>query len=194
MFVAGVPGILNRISFTGELGFEIYTAPHFHLKLFEEIMNQGKDLDIQLYGARALMSMRLEKNWGTWGLDYRPDFTALESGLDKFINWQKNFIGKEASMKEKENNPEKKFTAMVVNTSDIDVINDEAIMKDGKCVGYVTSGGYAHHVQKSIAFGYLPIKTIKKDTKLEIEINGKFYLAHIIDEPLYDPSGSRMRS
>ena len=97
-------------------------------------------------------------------------------------------------MKEKENNPEKKFTAMVVNTSAIDVINDEAIMKDGKCVGYVTSGGYAHHVQKSIAFGYLPIKTIKKDTKLEIEINGNFYLAHIIDEPLYDPSGSRMRS
>ena len=193
-FVAGVPCILNRLSFTGELGFEIYVAPHFHLKLFEEIMNQGKDLDIQVYGARALMSLRLEKNWGAWGLDYRPDFSALEAGLDKFINWQKNFIGKEASLKEKENNPEKKLTAMVVNTSDIDVINDEAIMKDSKCVGYVTSGGYAHHVQKSIAFGYLPIETIKKDTKFEIEINGKFYLAHIIDEPLYDPSGSRMRS
>ena len=193
-FVAGVPCILNRLSFTGELGFEIYVAPHFNLKLFEEIMKQGKNLGIQMYGTRALMSMRLEKNWGAWGLDYKPDFTAWESRLDKFINWQKNFIGKEASLKEKESNSRNKLISMVVNTTDIDVISDEAIMSDGKCIGYVTSGGYAHHVQKSIAFGYLPLEIIKKNPKLEIEINGKFYLAKIIDEPLYDPSGLRMRS
>ena len=193
-FVAGVPCILNRLSFTGELGFEIYTAPHFQLKLFEEIENKGKDLDMQLYGARALMSMRLEKNWGAWGLDYRPDFTALESGLDQFINWQEDFIGKQAVLKEKEEGPLKKFSAMVVNTSDIDVINDEAIMKESKCVGYVTSGGYAHHVQKSIAFGYLPTELIKKNIELKIEINGKFFSANIIHEPLYDPKGLKMRS
>jgi len=193
-FVAGVPCILNRLSFTGELGFEVYVAPHFQLKLFEEIENKGKDLDLKLYGARALMSMRLEKNWGAWGLDYRPDFTALESGLDQFINWQEDFIGKQAVLKEKEEGPLKKFSAMVVNTSDIDVINDEAIMKDSKCVGYVTSGGYAHHVQKSIAFGYLPTELIKNDTKLKIEINGNFFSANIIHEPLYDPKGLKMRS
>jgi dimethylglycine dehydrogenase len=193
-FVAGVPCILNRLSFTGELGFEIYTAPHFQLKLFEEMENKGKDLGLKLYGARALMSMRLEKNWGAWGLDYRPDFTALESGLDQFINWQEDFIGKQAALKEKEEGLLKKFSAMVVNTSDIDVINDEAIMKESKCVGYVTSGGYAHHVQKSIAFGYLPTALIKNDIKLEIEINGKFFSANIIHEPLYDPKGLKMRS
>jgi len=193
-FVAGVPCILNRLSFTGELGFEIYVAPHFNLKLFEEIIKQGKNLNIQMYGARALMSMRLEKNWGAWGLDYRPDFNVLESGLDKFVNWQKNFIGKEASLKEKESNSKNILTSMVVSTSDIDAISNEAIICDGKCIGYVTSGGYAHHVQKSIAFGYLPLEIIKKNPELEIEINGKFYLAKIISEPLYDPSGSRMRS
>ena len=193
-FVAGVPCILNRLSFTGELGFEIYTAPHFHLKLFEEIEKQGKDLDMKLYGARALMSMRLEKNWGAWGLDYRPDFTAFESGLDQFINWQKDFIGKKASLIEKEKGPEKKLSVMVVDTLDIDVINDEAIMQGDKCIGYVTSGGYAHHIQKSMAMGYLPTKIAKKDTKLEIEINGKFSSAIVIDEPLYDPSGLKMRS
>ena len=153
---------MNRLSFTGELGFEIYTAPHFQLKLFEEIEDRGKDLGLQLYGARALMSMRLEKSWGTWGLDYRPDFTAAESGLDQFVNWQKDFIGKKASLKEKEKGSEKKLSVMVVDTLDIDVINDEAIMEDRKCVGYVTSGGYAHHVQKSIAMGYLPIEMAKK--------------------------------
>ena len=193
-YVAGVPCILNRLSFTGELGFEIYTAPHFQLKLFEEIEDRGKDLGLQLYGARALMSMRLEKSWGAWGLEYRPDFTAAESGLDQFINWQKYFIGKKASLKEKEKGSEKKLSVMVVDTLDIDVINDEAIMEDRKCVGYVTSGGYAHHVQKSIAMGYLPIEIAKKNTGLEIEINGKYYSASVIKEPLYDPSGSKMRS
>jgi dimethylglycine dehydrogenase len=193
-FVAGVPCILNRLSFTGELGFEIYAAPHFQIKLFEEIEDHGKDLGLQLYGARALMSMRLEKGWGAWGLDYRPDFTAAESGLDQFIHWQKEFIGKEASLKEKEKGPEKKLSVMVVDTLDIDVINDEAIIQEDKCIGYVTSGGYAHHVQKSIAMGYLPIEIAKKDVKVEIEINGKFYSATVVCDPLYDPRGLKMRS
>ena len=164
------------------------------MKLFEEIDNQGKDLNLKLYGARALMSLRLEKNWGAWGLEYRPDFTALESGLDQFINWQKDFIGKKQSLKEKENGPEKKLFVMVVDASDIDVINDEAIIVNNECIGYVTSGGYAHYVQQSIAFGYLPIALLKKDIKLEIEINGNLYSANIIDKPLYDPTGSKMRS
>ena len=193
-YVAGVPCVLNRISFTGELGFEIYTAPCFQLKLFEEIEEKGKDLNIQLYGSRALMSLRLEKNWGAWGLDYRPDFTVLESKLDQFINWKKDFVGKQYVIKEKEKGPEKKLSAMIVDTIDIDVINDEAIMKDNKCVGYVTSGGYGHHVRKSIAFGYLPFSLTTKDIKLKIEINGKFYDAKTIEKPIYDPDGLKMRS
>ena len=83
---------------------------------------------------------------------------------------------------------------MIVDTIDIDVINDEAIMKDNKCVGYVTSGGYAHHVRKSIAFGYLPFSLTTKDIKLKIEINGKFYDAKTIEKPIYDPDGLKMRS
>jgi len=74
------------------------------------------------------------------------------------------------------------------------VINDEAILEDRKCIGYVTSGGYAHHVQKSIAMGYLPIEIAKKDVKVEIEINGKFYSATVVCDPLYDPKGLKMRS
>ena len=192
-FVAGVPAILTRLSFTGELGFEIYTAPQFQLKLFEEIENKGKDLNLKLYGARALMSLRLEKNWGAWGLDYRPDFTALESGLDQFINWNKDFIGKKASLDQKDRGITKKLTALIVETNDIDVIHDEAIFHNNECIGYVTSGGYAHYVNKSIALGYLPIEIIKKDTKLDIEINGNFYQANIIEEPLYDPKGEKIR-
>ena len=108
-FVAGVSSLLNRISFTGELGYEIYTAPHFQLKLFEEIESKGEDLGLTLYGSRALMSLRLEKSWGAWGLDFRPDFTAMESGLYQFINWKKDFIGKKLSVHEKETGSLKKL-------------------------------------------------------------------------------------
>ena len=115
-FVGGVPAILNRISFSGELGYEIYVAPQFQLKLFEEIEANGKDLGLKLYGNRALMSLRLEKNWGAWTLDFRPDFTAIESGLDAFINWNKDFIGKEPTLNEKKQGPKKKLVTMTIDT------------------------------------------------------------------------------
>ncbi len=193
-FIGGVPAILNRISFSGELGYEIYVAPQFQLKLFEEIEANGKDLGLKLYGSRALMSLRLEKNWGVWTMDFRPDFTAAESGLDAFINWDKNFIGKESALSEKKLGPKKKLVTMAVDTKDIDVTNDEAILKDKKCVGYITSGGYAHHVKKSMALGYVPIELSKHNTTLDVEINGKLYLAHVTDRPLYDSNGGRMKN
>ena len=193
-FVGGVPVILNRISFSGELGYEIYTAPQFQLKLFEEIESYGKDLNLKFYGARALMSLRLEKNWGAWTLDFRPDFTAAESGLDIFIKWDKDFVGKEASLKEKKQGIKKKLVTMVIDTIDIDVTNDEAILKNNKCVGYITSGGYAHHSKKSMALGYVPIELSKHQTSLDIEINGKLFKARITDKPLYDANGGKMKS
>ena len=193
-FVGGVPAIVNRLSFTGELGYEIYTAPQFQIKLFEEIEKNGKDLGLKIFGGRALMSMRLEKNWGAWTLDFRPDFTAAESGLDLFINWDKEFIGKEAALKEKQEGPKKKLITMTIETKDIDVTGDEAIMKDGKCVGYITSGGYAHHVKKSMAMGYVPCNLAEKNTELGVEINGNLYNSKVQSEPLYDPRGTKMRN
>ena len=165
----------------------------FQIKLFEEIENNGKDLGLKIFGSRALMSMRLEKNWGAWTLDFRPDFTAAESGLDFFINWDKVFLGKDAALKEKKDEPKKKLVTMTVETKDIDVTGDEAIMKEGKCVGYVTSGGYAHHLKKSMAMGYLPINLAKNGSEIEIEINGDLYKASVQLEPLYDSSGKKMR-
>ncbi|MBT7615233.1 MAG: FAD-dependent oxidoreductase [Alphaproteobacteria bacterium] len=194
MFVGGVPVHLNRVSFSGELGYEIYTEPQYLLRLSEAIEEAGEDLGLRWYGARALMSMRLEKNWGAWTLDFRPDFTAAESGLDIFINWDKDFVGKEAALAEKAAGPTKRLVTMVVETDDIDVSNDEAVLKDGEAVGYVSSGGYAHHVGKSVALGYVPTALANVGSKVDIEINGEVYPAEIIGEPLYDSNGGRMRS
>ncbi len=193
-FVAGVPAILARLSFSGELGFEIYVAPEYQLKLYESIIEAGDDLGLRPYGARALMSLRLEKNWGAWTLDFRPDFSAAESGLDAFINWDKDFIGKQAALEERERGPEKRLVSMVIDTDDIDVSNDEAILKDGRCVGHVTSGGYAHSVQRSMALGYVPSELARADTGLEVEINGEMYTARVVEKPLYDPAGEKMRA
>jgi len=190
-YVAGVPAIVNRISFTGELGYEIYVAPHFQLKLYEEMEAVGKEFNLKPFGARALMSMRLEKNWGAWTLDFRPDFTAKESGLDFFINWNKDFIGKESAKKD---NSKLKLTPLIIETEDIDVTNNEAVVKDGKSIGYITSGGFAHHVKKSVAYSYLNEKILKTNEKFQVEINGNFYNSTIIKEPLYDPRGTKMRS
>ncbi len=192
-FVGTVPAILTRLSFSGELGYEIYVEPEYQLKLYQEITAAGEDLRLTHYGLRALMSLRLEKNWGAWTLDFRPDFTAAQSGLDAFINWDKDFIGKAAAIKEREAGPTIRLVTMTIDTDDIDVCNDEAILKDGECVGYVTSGGYAHHVQKSMALGYVPAELADDGTELEVEINGEMYPARVVGQPLYDPSGDCMR-
>jgi len=191
MYVGGVPAIVNRISFTGELGYEIYVAPHFLLKLYETMEAAGKEFNLKPFGGRALMSMRLEKNWGAWTLDFRPDFTAKESGLDFFIDWNKDFIGKESAKKDKS---KLKLTPLVIETDDIDVTNNEAVVKNGKSIGYITSGGFAHYVNKSIAYSYLDEEILKSNEKFQVEINGNFYNCSIIKKALYDPTGERMRS
>ena len=193
MYVGDVPVIMTRLSFSGELGYEIYCKPHYLIKLVENIEEAGKALGFRWYGARALLSMRLEKQWGVWTLDFRPDFTAAESGLDAFIDWNKDFIGKESAEKERNNGPKQRLVALTIDSEEIDVSNDEAILKDGETIGYISSGGYAHYVQKSVALGYVPTEHSAPGTKVQVEILGEMYDAEIQNSPLYDPEGTKMR-
>ncbi len=193
--VAGVPCLLARVSFTGELGYEIYCAPQYQLALCEAVEREGADLGLKWFGARALMSMRLEKNWGVWTLDFRPDFTAAESGLDAFIRFDKNtpFIGRDAALAERERGPEKRLVTLLVEADEVDVNRDEPLFHNGECVGYVTSGGYAHYTGHSVALGYVPSELVADGAAFEVEILGERRLAKIQPRPLYDPAGKRMR-
>lgn len=193
-FVAAVPVILNRISFSGELGYEIYCRPQYLLRLAEAIEEAGTDLGYRWYGARALMSMRLEKGWGVWTLDYRPDFNAVESGMDIFINWKKDFVGKKATETIRDEGVRQKLVTMTIDVDGIDVSNDEAILKDGSAVGYVSSGGYAHHVKRSMAMGYVASEHSVPGTSLQVEILGEFYDAEVLGAPIYDANGANMRA
>jgi dimethylglycine dehydrogenase len=192
-FVGGVPVILNRISFSGELGYEIYCKPQYLLRLAEAIEEAGADLGYCWYGARALMSMRLEKSWGVWTLEFRPDFDAVASGMDVFINWKKDFVGKEATMTIRDAGPKQKLVTMTIDVDGIDVNNDEAILKDGEAVGYVSSGGFAHRSGKSMAMGYVYTKHAQSGTALQVEILGEIYDAEVLGAPIYDPNGANMR-
>jgi len=194
--VGGVPVVLARLSFSGELGYEIYCAPQFHLKLFEKIEDAGADLGLRPYGARTLMSLRLEKSWGVWTLDYRPDFTPAEAGLEGFIDFGKgvDFIGRDAAMAAHDSGPEKQLIVLAVDADQADCHADEAIFHDGACVGYVTSGGYAHHTGHSVAMGYVPTALAAERDGFEVEILGSRREARLVPEPLYDANGGRMRS
>ena len=192
-FVAGVPVILNRLSFSGELGYEIYCRPQYLIRLATAIEEAGADLGYRWYGNRALMSLRLEKGWGAWGLEFRPDFNAIESGMDVFINWKKDFVGKEATLKAKEDGVSRRLVTLVIDTP-IDVTLDEAVLCDGNAVGYITSGGYAHHAGKSMAMAYVSAECADAESNLQVEILGDMYDAKVQAEPIYDPSGGRMRS
>jgi dimethylglycine dehydrogenase len=192
-FVGGVPVILNRISFSGELGYEIYCKPQYLLRMAEAIEEAGADLGYRWYGARALMSMRLEKGWGVWTLEYRPDFDAVASGMDAFINWKKDFVGKEATIAIREAGPTQKLVTITIDVDGIDVSNDEAILKDGEAVGFVSSGGFAHRSGKSMAMGYVSTKCAQAGTVLQVEILGEIYDAEVLGVPIYDPDGANMR-
>jgi dimethylglycine dehydrogenase len=183
-FVADVPALLVHLSFSGELGFEIYVAPQYQYKLYEILAVAGEASGIVTYGAKALMSLRLEKSWGAWTLDYRPDYTAAESGLDKFIHWDKDFIGKAAALAERTSGPARRLVTLVVDTEDIDVSGDEAVLVGDDCVGHVTSGGYAHHARCSVAMAYVTSALAQDGALFDVEICGARYAAKLIENPL----------
>ncbi len=192
--VAGVPVTLARISFSGELGYEIYCAPPFQRQLFTAIENAGQEFGLALYGNRALMSLRLEKNWGVWTLDYRPDFTAAEAALEEFIDYDKpgGFIGRDTALAQQDQGTQRSLITLTVDT-DIDCHHDEAVFLDGQCVGFVSSGGYAHHTKQSVAMAYVP-SHLTDAADFEVEILGERRGARLQPEPLYDPTGAKMRS
>ncbi len=189
------PCILSRSGFTGELGYEVWTTPDFQVALYDGIMEAGRDLGLVHFGGRALSSLRLEKNYGSFNKDFRPDYTPAETGLDLFVDFSKpDFNGRDAVLKEKETGPKKKFVTMVVDADHADVIGYESIEKDGKPVGYVTSGGFGHCVDKSIAMGYVPAALARDGETFTINIFGKICTATVTAKPLIDPQGLRLRS
>jgi dimethylglycine dehydrogenase len=189
------PAIVQRCGFTGELGFEIWVTPDYQLQLYEDLLAAGEPHGLTLYGGRAISSLRLEKNYGSFNKDFRPDYTPGETGLDLFVAYDKgDFTGRAAAVAEKEKGAARKFVTFVVDAADADVVGYEVVLKDGKPVGHVTSGGWGHHVGKSLACGYVPSELASDGGVFSIDILGKDCRAVITAKALHDPQGGRLRA
>jgi dimethylglycine dehydrogenase len=187
--------IVQRVSYTGDRGYEIYVPAHHQVALYQILTEAGKDLGLRPFGMRAMMSLRLDKSFGSWMREYKPDYTPLETGLDRFVDYNKasDFIGKKAVLAEKEVGVDRKLCTFIVEAKDADVNAYEPIWHGGEVVGFVTSGGYSHYSEKSIAFGFVPNALVKDGQQFEIELLGEMISARLYNEPLFDPKNEYLR-
>ncbi|HUI60854.1 MAG TPA: FAD-dependent oxidoreductase [Steroidobacteraceae bacterium] len=193
--VGFAPAVLMRAGFTGELGYEIWTTPDYLASLYEDLWEAGRDLGLAHFGGRALSSLRLEKGYGSFNKDFRPDYTPAETGLDRFVDFDKpEFTGRPAALRERASGPNRRFIVLEIPDADAEVIGYESIMKDGQAVGYVTSGAYGHCIERSLAAGYIPAALARDGARFEIDILGQMRTAIARLQPLYDPHGQRLRS
>lgn len=189
------PAIIGRCGFTGELGYEIWTTPDFQLQLHDDLLAAGADLGLIHYGGRALSSLRLEKNYGSFNKDFRPDYTALETGLDLFVDTDKGeFIGRDAVVAERLKGPARRFVVFEVDAPHADAVGYEVVLKDGKAVGHVTSASWGYTTGRSLAAGYVPAELATSSEPFAIDILGVECPARILTEPLHDPKGARLRA
>jgi dimethylglycine dehydrogenase len=195
MDVGMAPCLVGRVSYTGDLGYEIWVAPEYQRHVFQTLMAAGEGLGLGLFGNRALNALRLEKNYGSWAREYRPIYGPLEAGLDRFVAYGKeaDFIGKAAALAERAAGGKYRLRAFVMEADDADVIGDEAIWFDGVVEGWVTSGGFAHNAGKSVALGYVPKEIADESGDFEIELLGKRHKARVQPAPLFDANFERMR-
>ncbi|EDO40332.1 predicted protein [Nematostella vectensis] len=193
--MAGVPVRAIRISYTGELGWELYCSKEHTLKLYNAIMEAGQEFGIDNFGTFAMTTLRVEKGFRAWGLEMNLDTTPLEAGLDFFIKFDKgvNFIGREALLKQKEEGVKRRLCMLTVETTDTDPEGNESIWFGGKVVGNTTTGTYSYTMNTSISFAYLPLELTTLGSRVEVEILGQKCPATVVKEPLFDTEPVRTR-
>ena len=187
--------LVQRVSYTGDLGYEIFVGADDQLTLYHTLAEAGADLGLKPFGMRAMMSLRLDKFFSSWLREFGPDYMPAETGMDRFTAYNKpvDFLGKAAAAAEKAAGPKRKLCAFEVDALDADVVAYEPIFLGGAVVGFCTSGGYSHYAEKSIALGFLPVDAIRDRLEVEIEILGEMRPARLLSEPLFDADGARMR-
>ena len=189
-----VPALVCRVSYTGDLGYEIYVDADHQIALWQALASAGEAHGMKPFGMRAMMSLRLEKSFGAWMREYRPEYTPAETGLNRFVDLRKNdFIGRDAAMRERDAPPGRRLCTFVVDAHDADVWADEPIFAGDDVVGFATSGGYAHYSDMSVALGFVPVELIDGGAELTVEILGDRRAAKLVREPVLDARGERMR-
>jgi dimethylglycine dehydrogenase len=193
MDVGMVPAYVGRMSFTGELGYEIWVTSDYQRALYEALQSAGRAFGLRQFGGRALNALRIEKSFGTWAREYRPIYGPYEAALGRFVDASKEeFIGRSAALQEKSGGGALRLVAFEVDATDADAIGDEPIWHRQSVVGWVTSGAYGHRIGRSLAMGYVPA-ALAAESEFQIEIIGERRGARLLPQAAYDAAGSRMR-
>lgn len=185
---------IGRLSVAGELGYEIHCSAAEHIGLRKLLISAGADLGLREVGFNALLSLRLEKSFGIWSTEFTQGYTGAQTGMDRWIDWTKDFIGKNAALAERgANSPGQRIVTLEIDASDADASGYEPVWSDGRRVGFVTSGGYGHTVGKSLALAMVDQDYCTVGTDLQVHIVGAERRAKVIAPSPYDPTGKAMR-
>jgi dimethylglycine dehydrogenase len=186
--------VVARLSLTGELGYEINVPASQQRALWEALLMHGAPLGMKPIGMRAQDSLRLEKGYGVWSLEFAQSYTPAMSGLDRFIAFDKGeFIGRDAALAERAAGPSQRLVMLAIDALDADVTGFEPVSIGARKVGFITSGAYGHHVKQSLALAYVDRSIAEKPAPLTVHVVGEPRTARILAEPLYDPEGLKLR-
>lgn len=193
--VAGIEVMALRVSFTGDLGWELHCAEQDQLALYEALLEAGRSVDAGPVGSRALMSLRIEKGYGSWSREYSPEYWPQESGLERLVRMDKgDFLNREAYAAIAGNTPRDRMVVLSIAAEDADATGGEPIfLPDGAPVGQVSSGAYGYSVGMSLALAYIKNGSAKPGDKLNVAILGKPHEAILLEKPPFDPEGKRLR-
>ena len=187
--------IVQRVSYTGDLGYEIYSDAMSQRALWQTLWTAGQKHGMQPFGMRAMMSLRLDKFFGSWLSEFSPDYTPGETGMDRFIAFNKDadFIGRGAVEAERQTGASRCPVVFEVDALDADVVGYEPVWINDEVKGFCTSGGYSHYAEKSIALALVDATCLMGDLQAEIEILGDMRPAKRITRMLFDSDAHRMR-
>lgn len=192
--VAGVDCVALRVSFTGDLGWELHCAEADQQALYTALLEAGRDLGAGPVGSRALMSLRVEKGYGSWGRDYSPEYWPQESGLAGLIRDDKPFLNRDAWLAVKDKPPRDTMVMLEIDAADADAQGGEPVfLPDGTPAGQVSSGAYGYSVGKSLAIAYLKAGLVAPGDELRVAILGGSVPARVLHRPPFDPEGNRLR-
>ncbi len=192
--VGMVPCLALRVTYVGELGWELYCPSEFGSRLWDTVWEAGHAAGLVAGGYKAVDSLRLEKGYRVWGSDITPDVDPFQAGLGFAVKLDKgDFIGREALLRRRETPAETRLACLVLDDPRSVVLGSEPVRIAGRVVGRVTSGGFGYTVGRSIAYAYVP-RSSEVDTQVEVDIFGTWVGGRIAKEPLYDPAGSRIRA
>lgn len=192
--IGSVPTYAIRISYVGELGWELYTPTEYGLRLWDLLWKAGGAFGVAALGGGAFDSLRLEKGYRLWGADIHSEYNPYEAGLGFAVRLNKgDFIGRNALLRIREAGIVRKLTCMTFDDPSVAVLGKEPILAGNRLLGYVTSANYGYTVGKSIIYGYLPLADAEEGSRVEVQYFGQRYPAGVVSEPLYDPQMTRLK-